>query len=316
MPMRWCSGRRSISDRWRCNMRTDSLPAYARCSADSAVRAAPAPICCRICCSTAISAGRCFGWDTRTRLLDTMRLRRFLTCVARTSSPSGGRNSGERTLRSRTIRRPMLTRTAPRERHLSGLSPHGFHRVVYYEWGASENGNVIVCVHGVGRNARDFDVLAEALSPTHRVLAVDMPGRGNSDWLADPNDYVFPVYLSTLTALVARSGAETVSWVGTSMGGLLGIVLAAQPRSPVARLVVNDVGPVIEPAALARIADYFGKDPTFASFAEIERYLREIAARGPRPRVLEIEGVGHAPMFLTPDQVDPVVAFLRESMLS
>jgi pimeloyl-ACP methyl ester carboxylesterase len=130
----------------------------------------------------------------------------------------------------------------------------------------------------VGRNARDFDVLAETLSPTHRVLAVDMPGRGNSDWLADPNDYVFPVYLSTLTALVARSGAETVSWVGTSMGGLLGIVMAAQPRSPLARLVVNDVGPVIEPASLARIADYFGKDPTFASFAEIERYLREISA--------------------------------------
>jgi pimeloyl-ACP methyl ester carboxylesterase len=286
----------------------------------------------------------------------------------------------------------MLTRTAPRERHLFGLSPHGFHRVVYYEWGASENTNIIVCVHGVGRNARDFDVLAEALSPTHRVLAVDMPGRGKSDWLADPNDYVFPVYLSTLTALVARSNAETVSWVGTSMGGLLGIVMAAQPRSPIARLVVNDVGPVIEPAALARIADYFGKDPTFASFAEIEIYLREIsapfgpltdeqwtyltqtnvrqradgrwglaydpgiavpfrqqaappalwnvwdaikcptlvvrgaqsdmllrataeemAARGPRPRVLEFAGVGHAPMFLTPDQVDPVVAFLRDS---
>src|SRR5438045_4479563 len=113
---------------------------------------------------------------------------------------------------------PMLTRTAPRDLHFVGLSPHGFHRVVYYEWGASDNANVVICVHGVGRNARDFDVLAETLSPTHRVLAVDMPGRGNSDWLADPNDYVFAVYLSTLTALIARSGAETISWVGTSMG--------------------------------------------------------------------------------------------------
>ena len=285
----------------------------------------------------------------------------------------------------------MLTRTAPRERHLLGLSPHGFHRVVYYEWGASDNASVVVCVHGVGRNARDFDVLAEALSPTHRVLAVDMPGRGNSEWLRDPNDYVFPVYLATLTALIARSDAEKVAWVGTSMGGLLGIVMAAQPDSPVARLVVNDVGPVIEQAALARIADYFGKDPTFATFAEIERYIREIsapfgpltdeqwayltktnvrqradgrwgiaydpdiavpfrqqaappelwtlwdaikcptlvvrgaqsdlllestaremAARGPRPEVLEFAGVGHAPMLLTPDQFDPVVAFLRE----
>jgi len=285
----------------------------------------------------------------------------------------------------------MLTRTAPRERQLLGLSPHGFHRVVYFEWGAADNPNVVICVHGVGRNARDFDVLAEALSSTHRVLAVDMPGRGKSDWLRDSGDYVFPVYLSTLTALVARGGAQTVSWVGTSMGGLLGIAMAAQPETPVARLVVNDVGPVIEPAALARIADYFGKDPTFASFAEIERYIREVsapfgsltdsqwtyltetnvrqradgrwglaydpgiavpfrqqaappalwslwdaircptlilrgaqsdlllestaremAARGPRPRLIEFAGVGHAPMLLTPDQYEPVVAFLRE----
>ena len=284
----------------------------------------------------------------------------------------------------------MLTRSAPREHHLLGLSPHGFHRVVYYEWGERDNANVVVCVHGVGRNARDFDVLAETLSATHRVLAVDMPGRGKSDWLRDPNDYVFPVYLSTLNALIARSDVDSVSWVGTSMGGLLGIVMAAQPDTPIARLVVNDVGPVIEPVALARIADYFGKDPTFATFAEIERYIREIsapfgpltdmqwtyltqtnvrqradgrwglaydpgiavpfrqqaappalwslwdaikcptlvvrgaqsdmllestaremAARGPRPRVLEFAGVGHAPMLLTPDQVDPVVAFLR-----
>ena len=285
----------------------------------------------------------------------------------------------------------MLTQTSPRENHLRSLSPHGFHRVVYYEWGASDNANVVLCVHGVGRNARDFDVLAEVLSETHRVLAVDMPGRGKSDWLRDPNDYVFPVYLSTLTALIARSGVETVSWVGTSMGGLLGIVMAAQPGSPVAKLVVNDVGTVIEPAALARIADYFGKDPTFASFDEIERYIRDISApfgpltdaqwryitetnvrqradgrwglaydpaiavpfrqqaappalwpvwdavrcptlllrgaqsdmlleataremtaRGPRPRLVEFTGIGHAPMLLTRDQYEPVVNFLRE----
>ncbi|HEY4137629.1 MAG TPA: alpha/beta hydrolase [Casimicrobiaceae bacterium] len=285
----------------------------------------------------------------------------------------------------------MLTRTAPRERQLLGLSPHGFHRVVYYEWGVPDNPNVVVCVHGVGRNARDFDVLAEVLSSTHRVLAVDMPGRGKSDWLRDPHDYVFPVYLSTLTALIARAAAQTVSWIGTSMGGLLGIAMAAQPDSPVARLVINDVGTVVEPAALARIADYFGKDPTFATYAEIERYIRDISApfgpltdaqwtyltetnvrqrpdgrwglaydpgiavpfrqqvppaalwnlwdaikcptlilrgaqsdmllestaremavRGPRPRVIEFAGVGHAPMLLTQDQYDPVVAFLRE----
>ena len=171
-----------------------------------------------------------------------------------------------------------LTTTLPRTGHLDGLSPHGFHRVVYYEWGDPANARVVVCVHGLARNGRDFDVLGEALAPTHRVLAVDMPGRGNSDWLADPNDYVFSVYLTTLTALIARSGAETVGWVGTSMGGLLGIVAAAQPKSPVARLVVNDIGPTLEPAALARIGGYIGQDPTFATYDEIERYIRTISA--------------------------------------
>jgi pimeloyl-ACP methyl ester carboxylesterase len=171
-----------------------------------------------------------------------------------------------------------LTATLPRRRELSGLSPHGFHRVVYFEWGDPANDRVAVCVHGVGRNGRDFDVLAEALASTHRVLCPDMPGRGESEWLADPNDYVFPTYLTTLTALVARSGAASVDWVGTSMGGLLGITIAALPKSPIARLVVNDVGPTIEPAALQRIASYFGMDPTFATYAEVEKYIRTVSA--------------------------------------
>src|SRR4030095_510850 len=87
---------------------------------------------------------------------------------------------------------------------------------------------------------------------THRVLSVDMPGRGRSEWLADPNDYVFPTYLTVLNALVARSRAETVAWVGTSMGGLLGIIIAAQPQTPVARLAVNDVGPHVSPGRESR----------------------------------------------------------------
>jgi pimeloyl-ACP methyl ester carboxylesterase len=172
----------------------------------------------------------------------------------------------------------MLTRSLPQVRHLLGLSPHGFHRVAYYEWGARDNPAVAICVHGVGRNGRDFDVLGEALAPTHRVLAIDMPGRGASEWLAEPMDYVFPIYLATLTALIAASGVEQVSWVGTSMGGLLGIVAAAQPKTPVTRLVVNDVGPVVEPAALVRIGEYFGSDPIFATYAELVAYVRTISA--------------------------------------
>ena len=172
----------------------------------------------------------------------------------------------------------MLTQSSPRTRHFRGLSPHGFHRVTYYEWGSHDNGDVVICVHGIGRNGRDFDVLGEALAPTHRVLAVDMPGRGRSEWLGDPMDYVTPVYLGTLTALIAASGAAQVAWVGTSMGALLGMIAAAQPETPVTRLVVNDAGPVIEPAALARIAQYFGTDPRFASYAELATYVRQISA--------------------------------------
>ena len=165
-----------------------------------------------------------------------------------------------------------------REREFKSLSPHGFHRVVYDEWGDPDNMRVVVCVHGVGRNARDFTDLAASLLDTHRVISIDMPGRGRSEWLADPNDYVFPTYLTVLTALIARTGAQAVDWVGTSMGGLLGIVLAAQPNTPIAKLVVNDVGPAIEPAALERIRGYFGLDPTFATYDDIAQYIRNVSA--------------------------------------
>lgn len=166
----------------------------------------------------------------------------------------------------------------PDELNFQSLSPHGFHRVVYRQWGHSGNPRVIVCVHGLTRNGRDFDTLASALADRFRILCPDIPGRGGSEWLRDPSDYALPTYLATLTAMLAHAHAERVSWVGTSMGGLLGIVLAAQPGTPVARLVVNDVGPLIEPAALARIAAYVGLDPVFDSFAALEAHIREVSA--------------------------------------
>jgi pimeloyl-ACP methyl ester carboxylesterase len=286
----------------------------------------------------------------------------------------------------------MLTLQQPRTLSLASLSPHGFHRVVYYEWGDPANDRVVICVHGLSRNGRDFDVLGEALADTHRVIAVDMPGRGASQWLPDASDYVFPTYLTTLTALVARSNAQRVAWVGTSMGALLGMAMAAQRDTPVARLVVNDAGPLIEPAALARIRDYLGLAPTFATFGEADAYIRAVSApfgpltdaqwdhltrtsvalnaegryaltydpgialpfrnaaappdlwpiwdaircptlllrgahsdllsaataqamteRGPKARLVEFPGIGHAPTLLSSDQVAPVVAFLREA---
>jgi pimeloyl-ACP methyl ester carboxylesterase len=171
-----------------------------------------------------------------------------------------------------------LTSTLPREGHLLSLSAHGFHRVVYYEWGEHDNPDVVICVHGIGRNGRDFDVLGEALAPTHRVLAPDMPGRGKSDWLRNPLDYVAPTYLTTLTALICASGVDDVAWVGTSMGALLGIMAASLPGTPVKRLVVNDAGPVLDAAALSRIGQYFGTDPMFATYDELKTYVKTISA--------------------------------------
>jgi pimeloyl-ACP methyl ester carboxylesterase len=166
----------------------------------------------------------------------------------------------------------------PHRRTFRSLSAHGFHEVVYRDWGHPESARVVVCVHGLTRNGRDFDTLATELADRFRILCPDMPGRGESEWLEDANDYSFPTYLTTLTAMLAHARVERFAWVGTSMGGLLGMILAAQSRSPITRLVINDIGPVIEPAALTRIAGYVGLNPTFDNFAALEAHIREVSA--------------------------------------
>ena len=166
----------------------------------------------------------------------------------------------------------------PRLRHVSFLLPQGFFDLAYAEWGPS-GVRPVVCAHGLTRNGRDFDALAASLAAQgRRVIAVDFPGRGRSAWLPDPALYAFPVYLGALAALLARLDAPEIDWVGTSMGGIAGMMIAAQPRNPVARLVLNDVGAFIPKAALARIAGYVGGDPRFASLAEVEAHLRRVAA--------------------------------------
>jgi pimeloyl-ACP methyl ester carboxylesterase len=164
-----------------------------------------------------------------------------------------------------------------------GLSASGFHRVSYTEWGDPQAAHVVICVHGLTRNARDFDTLAQALAPYCRVLCPDVVGRGQSDWLARKEDYAYPQYLADMTALIARASAglppaARIDWVGTSMGGLIGIALAAQPGHPIGRLVLNDVGPFVPKAALERLALYVGKAPRFPSFADAERYVRVVSA--------------------------------------
>ena len=163
-----------------------------------------------------------------------------------------------------------------RTQELRCLGPHGFHRMTYYGWGDVANPRVVVCVHGLTRNGRDFDTLARALALQFRVVCPDVAGRGLSQWLGHKQDYGYPIYLADMAALIARTGAEQVDWVGTSMGGLIGMMLAAQPETPIRRLVVNDIGPFVPRAALERLALYVGKAPRFATLDELERYLRMV----------------------------------------
>lgn len=281
--------------------------------------------------------------------------------------------------------------SAARKRQVQCASPKGLHRISYLEWGDPKNERVLVCVHGLGRCARDFDVLAGALSGHYRVVCPDVAGRGDSDWLPDPMLYQIPQYVADMVTLVARLDVESVHWVGTSMGALIGMTLAAQANTPVRRLVVNDAGPVIAKVSLERIAAYFGMAPTFPDLAAAEKYVRAVSAtfgphtdaewrfltevamrrnadgtlrvhydpkiaepfratmpekdlelwpvwdaircptlvlrgaesdllaratcdamaqRGPKAKVVEIPGVGHAPTLMHPDQVSIVRSFL------
>lgn len=285
----------------------------------------------------------------------------------------------------------------PRLRHVQCLSPAGMHSIAYREWGDAANPRVLVCVHGLTRMGTDFDRLARAMADRYRVVCPDVAGRGASDWLRDPMLYGIPQYTADMVTLIARLDVETVDWVGTSMGGLIGIVLAGQPGSPIRQLVLNDVGPRLGPVALARIGSYVGQPVSFASPDEAAvsvsqtaapfglkthaewlelvlptvrekdgRYVfrydpaiavpfkattpaaaaageaatwslydriaartllvrgadsdlltaetaAEMAARGPRPRVVEIPGVGHAPTLMPPEQIAPVREFLLQA---
>jgi len=157
------------------------------------------------------------------------------------------------------------------------MNPGGLHRLAYWEWGAADNPRVLVCAHGLTRQARDFDTLAQRLCQEYRVICPDVVGRGESDWLPEPEHYGLPQYVSDMVALLARVNAGSVDWVGTSMGGLIGLVLAALPASPLRRLVLNDVGPSLEWASLQRIGAYVGQRMHFASFEEGVAHLREIS---------------------------------------
>lgn len=175
------------------------------------------------------------------------------------------------------------------------LGPDGFHRIAYTDWGDVRNPHVVVCVHGLSRNSRDFDRLAADLEADHRVVCMDVVGRGDSDWLEDTSGYSFSTYLGDSAALITRvttpvagglleslqsrlrgvRPAAKLDWIGTSMGGLIGMLLAAKPGSPIRRLVLNDVGPFVPWNALIRLKGHVGSETRFADFAGVEAYVRK-----------------------------------------
>ena len=165
-----------------------------------------------------------------------------------------------------------------RQREVQCIAPSGLHRLAYTEWGDPANRKVLVCVHGLSRCGRDFDSLARAMSPHYRVACPDVPGRGLSGWLKNPLEYQVQTYVADMVTLLARLDADSVHWVGTSMGGMIGMALASLDGTPVQKLVLNDVGPVITAVSLARIGEYLGKAPQFADFAAAVQYIRAVSA--------------------------------------
>ena len=167
---------------------------------------------------------------------------------------------------------------ARREGHYISHNSQGFHRIVYSDWGPSD-GNIIVCVHGLTCNGRDFDWLSHALAQDgYRVIAVDLAGRGRSDFLSNADDYNYDQYISDLTALFAHldiSEEKSIDWIGVSLGGLLGMRLAALEGSPIRRIILNDVGPEIPQTALDFIAEYISKTYRFKNLNELETLMRE-----------------------------------------
>ncbi len=168
--------------------------------------------------------------------------------------------------------------SSPRLGFVQCISPVGLHRMAYHEWGDPSNPRVLMCVHGLTRTGRDFDVLAQSMSGEYRVVCPDVVGRGRSEWLADPRQYVLPQYVSDMVTLIARLNVEQVDWFGTSMGGLIGMGLAGLPKSPVRKLLLNDVGPRITAQAIERIGAYLGLPVRFKTFEEGLAYLQTISS--------------------------------------
>jgi pimeloyl-ACP methyl ester carboxylesterase len=168
------------------------------------------------------------------------------------------------------------------------------HRLAYLQWGDSDAARTLICVHGLVRNCHDFDALASRLADKYRIICPDVAGRGASDWLSQPKNYtyatyisdflellysqaLFPTYLGGILGYFGETQEHQIDWLGTSMGGLIGMSIAAMPNSPINRLILNDIGAFIPQAALSRIATYLRHTPTcFTDLTAAEQHFRQI----------------------------------------
>jgi pimeloyl-ACP methyl ester carboxylesterase len=207
----------------------------------------------------------------------------MLPCVQRSSF-----SSGVQALSDASVPADFVM-PEPTLEFVTCLEPEGEHRMAYWQWGQADAPHVVLCVHGLTRQGRDFDVLAQALCQRAqdrgeplRVVCPDVVGRGRSDWLKNPAPYQLPTYAADMLALLVKLQPSTLDWVGTSMGGLIGMAVAgfaqAPPFAKVRRLVLNDVGPVIESAALLRIGQHLGRFGTYASEQEAANALWQVSS--------------------------------------
>lgn len=205
----------------------------------------------------------------------------------------------------------------PELRYVQCPGANGGHRMAYWQWGEASADHVVVCAHGLSRQGRDFDVLARALcvrgNGALRVVCPDVVGRGKSDWLADPLAYQIPNYAADMLALIAQAAPKTLDWLGTSMGGLIGIGLAGQPGlplpAPIRKLVLNDVGPSLRWEALQRIGDYLGNTGRFESLEQAAAAMRNISATfGPHTDAQWLELSRH---MVRPLQSEPAMLTLH-----
>ena len=172
------------------------------------------------------------------------------------------------------------TKKAP-YRFVNSISSKGFHTLAFRDWRCQQNVPLdqqktpVICLHGLTRNSRDFDYLAEALSQDRHVICPDTVGRGNSDWLRSYEDYNLPQYNLDVAVIAASAGIQEYDIVGTSLGGLMGMILAGMDRTKIRRLVINDIAPEIPMWALQRLSKYLGENPLFQTLKEVEAYMRD-----------------------------------------